>query len=289
VHQPPNQGPPQQAPGPARWGPGSSSEPPRPPQWGPGPPAGRPRRPISRQLWFIVLAVPGVCGLLVVGCAGVTVTAVSTTETTESTPTRSPAISAAPTTGSSTTMPSASAAQTLTGSATTVTKAFTVTDGLAVFRLRHRGEGSFIVDLLTGRGRTVDNFTDHVGGFDGVTGQGLRAGRYRFRIEADGPWAITIEQPRPVSGKRLPPTLSGRGFDLAGPFQGRGDDVRFRLQHRGESNFVIDILDADGQEIHELTNVIGSFRGSTVGAVPEGVFWINVQADGRWAIKMQRL
>jgi hypothetical protein len=49
----------------------------------------------------------------------------------------------------------------------------------------------------------------------------------------------------------------------------------------------VDVLDVDGQDIGNLSNEIGTSQGSTVGEVPEGVFWLNIQADGSWMITMR--
>jgi len=203
--------------------------------------------------------------------------------TTEAVQTTSePATTAAP-------KPATPAAQTITGRGKTASKAFTVTEGMTVFRLQHRGQSNFIVDLLTSTGQDVDNLVNEIGNFTGATANGLDAGRYLFRVEADGPWTIRIEQPRPASGRSLPTTVSGKGQSVAGPFQGVGEGVRFTLRHRGEANFIVDILDADGQGQDNLANEIGSFQGSTVNNVPDGVFWLNIQADGQWTIAMQKL
>jgi hypothetical protein len=87
-------------------------------------------------------------------------------------------------------------------------------------------------------------------------------------------------------GRGLPTTASGRGHSIAGPYQGTGAGVRFELRHRGQANFIVDVLDVDGQELGNLSNEIGSFQGSQIGEVPEGVFWLRVQADGSWTVRM---
>jgi hypothetical protein len=65
--------------------------------------------------------------------------------------------------------------------------------------------------------------------------------------------------------------------------------VRFELRHRGQANFIVDVLDVDGQELGNLSNEIGSFQGSQIGEVPEGVFWLRVQADGSWTVRMREV
>jgi hypothetical protein len=180
-------------------------------------------------------------------------------------------------------------AQTLTGRGKTATKAVTVTDGLAVFTMQHRGSSNFIVDLVTSKGEDVANLSNEIGNYNGSIGQALQAGRYLFKIEADGPWTIKITQPRPATGEGLPVTINGRGPKLAGPFQGTGEGVRVTMRHRGEANFIVDTMDADGNQVENLSNEIGGFSGSTVSAAPEGVFWVNIAADGSWSIQLRPL
>jgi hypothetical protein len=51
----------------------------------------------------------------------------------------------------------------------------------------------------------------------------------------------------------------------------------------------VDVLDVDGQELGNLSNEIGSFQGSQIGEVAEGVFWLRVQADGSWTVTMRKV
>jgi hypothetical protein len=207
-------------------------------------------------------------------------------DTSPATPaTTQPPATEAPTTAA----PAAPRPQTISGRGKTATKAFRVEDGMAVFRFQHRGQSNFIVGLLTSRGEEIDGLVNEIGTITGSTARAIEAGRYLFNVEADGPWSIRIEQPRPGSGRELPTTAKGRGHTVAGPFQATGGGVRFELRHRGESNFIVDVLDVDGQPIGNLSNEIGRFSGSTVGEVPGGVYWLNVQADGSWTVTMRPL
>jgi hypothetical protein len=289
--QPPGWGaPPGQPPG---WGP----PPPGQPGWGsPSAPPPRDARPWYKKKRFII---PLALALLLI-VAGVFGSDDQGTNPSASQQTTSPEATEAPAptneTGGATTpaptaapKPVALSPQTINGRGKTATKAFTVADGIAVFRLQHRGQSNFIVDLLTSRGEEVANLVNEIGTFTGSTAEGLGAGRYLFKVEADGPWTIRIEQPRPTSGRGLPASASGRGPTLAGPFQGTGEGARFELSHQGEANFIVDTLDVDGQEVENLANEIGRFQGSTVSGVPEGVFWLKVQADGRWTVVIRKL
>jgi hypothetical protein len=267
------------------------------PAWGQSPPPEgpqKPRKPWYRRPWPVVGLV--VLAFLVLGLllpdpepnpkptTSPNTTVAQTTEGTEPATTE-PQPTEPPTTAA----PAAPKAQTISGRGKTATKAFTVDGGMTAMRFQHRGQSNFIVDLLTSRGEEVGNLVNEIGTINGSTGQYLDTGRYLFNIEADGPWSIRIEQPRPASGRGLATTASGRGHSIAGPYQGTGAGVRFELRHRGQANFIVDVLDVDGQELSNLSNEIGSFQGSQIGEVPEGVFWLRVQADGSWTVTMREV
>ena len=291
MSQRPPQGPP---PG---WGPPTAPQQGQPtqPGWGPPPPVpSSPKKPWYRRplpiIGLIIVALI-VIGSFSGGGGDPTVAPASTAA--------SPGSAAPEPTEPEATEPQATAppetaplqpqAQTITGRGKTASKAFTITDGLAVFTMQHRGSSNFIVDLVTSKGEDVANLSNEIGNYDGSIGQPVQTGRYLFRVEADGPWTIKITQPRPASGKELPLTINGRGPKLAGPFQGTGEGVRVTMRHRGEANFIVDTLDAEGNQAENLSNEIGGFSGSTVSAAPEGVFWINVAADGTWSIQLRPL
>jgi hypothetical protein len=283
-----------------QWGPppgGPSQPPPGPPYgqqpgWGPPPQRPKPRRPWYLRWWSITLAVLAV--LFIIGIVAGDPNSDTTSKrtpttaapgTSAATPTTQPPATEALTTAA----PAAPRPQTISGRGKTATKAFRVDGGMTVFRFQHQGQSNFIIGLLTSRGEAIDGLVNEIGTISGSTARGLEAGRYLFNVEADGPWSIRIEQPRPGSGRDLPTTAKGQGHSVAGPFQATGAGVRFELRHRGESNFIVDVLDVDGQVIGNLSNEIGMFEGSTVGEVPEGVFWLNVQADGSWTVTMRPL
>jgi hypothetical protein len=269
------------------------------PGWGPPPP---PPPPTAKKPWYkrpwpiiglIVLALV-VIGVATSGGEDTPTGQSSATTAPQAEPTQPPATQAEttepePTEPPTTAAPAAPKAQTISGRGKTATKAFTADGGMTVMRFQHRGQSNFIVDLLTSRGEEVGNLVNEIGTTNGSTGQALDSGRYLFNIEADGPWSIRIEQPRPASGRGLPATASGRGHSIAGPYQGTGTGVRFELRHRGQANFIVDVLDVDGQELGNLSNEIGSFQGSQIGEVPEGVFWLRVQADGNWSVRMREV
>ncbi len=222
-----------------------------------------------------------------------------------STPTPSPTVDPEPT-------PTATPASVMTveggtttikGSADVSTDTFDLSEGIAVFDIRHNGTGDFSVELLNSRGRSEQLLADASGRYSGVVGTGVNEdsvsgpapGAYSLSVEASGAWEIEISQPAWTSGDLAPISLRGSGDDVAGPIELQAGRVDFSLVHDGTSTFVVDLVKTDGTLVDTLANETGAFRGTkrlgvragaAEGADP-GVYVLFVTADGRWSISMQ--
>ncbi len=192
---------------------------------------------------------------------------------------------------------------TIKGTADVPTDTFDLSEGIAVFDIRHDGTGEFSVDLLNSRGRSEQLLVDTSGRYSGVVGAGVNEdsvsgpapGPHTLSVEASGAWEVAISQPKWTSGDRAPISLRGSGDDVAGPIELQAGRVDFTLVHDGTSNFVIDLVKPDGTLVDTLANETGSFRGTkrlgvragaAQGAEP-GIHGLFVTADGRWSISMQ--
>jgi hypothetical protein len=60
--------------------------------------------------------------------------------------------------------------------------------------------------------------------------------------------------------------------------------VRFQMHHDGSSNFIIWLLDADGNRKDLLVNEIGTFDGSKGVSLAPGVYVMQIDADGNWTV-----
>ena len=192
---------------------------------------------------------------------------------------------------------------TIKGTADVPTDTFDLSEGIAVFDIRHDGTGEFSVDLLNSRGRSEQLLVDTSGRYSGVVGAGVNEdsvsgpapGPHTLSVEASGAWEIEISQPDWTSGDRAPISLRGSGDDVAGPIELQAGRVDFTLVHDGTSNFIIDLVKPDGTLVDTLANESGSFRGTkrlgvragaAQGAEP-GIHGLFVTADGRWSISIQ--
>ena len=192
---------------------------------------------------------------------------------------------------------------TISGSANVTTDRFVLSEGVAIFDIRHDGTGEFSVRLLDTGGRATQLLVDTSGRYSGVVGAGVNEdsasgpapGPHSLSVEASGAWEIEISQPDWTSGDLAPISLRGSGDDVAGPIDLQAGRVDFTLVHDGTSTFVVDLVQADGALVDTLANETGGFRGTkrlgvrsgaAQGAEP-GVHGLFVTADGRWSISIQ--
>lgn len=207
----------------------------------------------------------------------------SKTESTTSSPatTKAPKTTAPPTTPTTTAPDPAPIA--LSGPGQQVSK-INVTAGLAIFTATHAGAGSFAVELLGATGDLRDVAINVIGAYSGSVGEGLGAGDYQVQVHSDGPWKITVTQPRNQVGAALPHTDQGKQQHIVGPYN-CGSAVKIDAVHAGSSNFSVEVLDRDGKLEDVAINDIGDYHGSTISnSLRKGPCWLNVNADGSWSV-----
>jgi hypothetical protein len=152
-------------------------------------------------------------------------------------------------------------------------------------RRRHSGgrarrpTADVIVYLVDDRGKKVELLVNVIGTYHGVSGIGVKPGEYLLDIDAPSSWTATIEQPRPTSGRSPPQSYSGSRPDVAGPVTLDGL-TRVVMKYKGNSNFIVYLMSAEGQAVELLANEIGSFSGSTALPGYGGIYWITVDAEG---------
>jgi hypothetical protein len=178
----------------------------------------------------------------------------------------------------------AGAPQTFTGSGSKVTEPFQLGAGMVIANGTHSGEHNFIVHLVDASGETVNYLANEIGNAQSETLSGdLVAGAYRLEVTADGPWSVTLTQPHSTGGRTLPTTFSGTGNSVVGPFFQSNRGVVFESHYTGEHNFIVTLIDHDGDYAGGIANEIGSSDVSSIEHV-NGSYWITVMASGPWTI-----
>lgn len=180
---------------------------------------------------------------------------------------------------------------TLSGAGQQATEPFNLESGLTVVKMTHDGQANFIVDMLDEAGQPVApmGVVNVIGPFEGSTAFPVSAGQHLLDIQADGNWNITVEQPRPTDAPATT-NFSGSSSQATELFQLSGGLHTFRMTHQGKENFIVDLLDADGNPVAPmgLVNEIGPFDGSKATPVPDdGIYLLVVMADGPWTIDVQ--
>lgn len=177
---------------------------------------------------------------------------------------------------------------TFEGEGTHATDSFELERGFLAVAYEHDGTSNFIVNLVDTTGEEPDAlFVNVIGSVEGHTADGVDGGEYLLDVQADATWWIQLTQPRPsqADAEDLPVTIDRTGSEYAGPFLFDGL-TRVRGQHDGESNFIVEALDADGDWEATIFNEIGSFEGESVFTTHE-LGWLTVQADGDWTIELE--
>lgn len=86
-----------------------------------------------------------------------------------------------------------------------------------------------------------------------------------------------------------PLNFSGTGQVATQSFNWPGGMMRVTMTHQGNHNFIIKLLDSStGEPQQIIVNEIGSFTGSKAFNAPEGIYVLDVTADGPWTVKITR-
>jgi hypothetical protein len=196
------------------------------------------------------------------------------------------------------------------------TDPFTLEPGLAVVKMNHRGEGGFVVNLLSASQEETITTTERLvfsgdrnGGSTTETATALAeevgpitvsravnvpfSGKHLLDVKADGPWTVEVEQPRPASAPRTT-NFSGED-DTVTPFfwLSRGSK-RVNMTNPLEGKLMVSLLGADGNvvesDLANETNQAGQGTPdsiSTMVDIPEGgIYLFNVRTDGLWTIEI---
>jgi len=98
---------------------------------------------------------------------------------------------------------------------------------------------------------------------------------------------VTKPSPTPTDTPE-PIVLSGTGQEATSKFTLEKGLSKFRMNHDGDSNFAILLLDDEGNNVDLLVNEIGEFDGSkAVGITKSGIYLLDISADGNWEISVE--
>ena len=203
----------------------------------------------------------------------------------------------------------------LKGQGSTLTSRFDITDGILYMKASHQGNAEFAIRILTERHLESKSATgglhsgtgsprgavysiETAGAYDGVRAHqvspaqlfGLTPGTYLIQVTADGTWRIELTQPVWDGGESPPFNWSGAGDDVKGPINLETGTRSVGITHGGSSNFVVELVNADGTLAEKLVNVVGGYDGSIevkihpmIGLTPD-TYGLVITADGGWTV-----
>ncbi|WP_408009965.1 hypothetical protein ACJROX_06630 [Pseudalkalibacillus sp. A8] len=78
---------------------------------------------------------------------------------------------------------------------------------------------------------------------------------------------------------------SGSGDTATDMFELEAGFVVFDATYNGTSNFIVELLDENGNNVELLINHIGAYKGKTMARIPAaGEYMLNVKANGAWLV-----
>jgi hypothetical protein len=178
---------------------------------------------------------------------------------------------------------------TISGTGQEATQEFRLEEGLSIFRMEYPGDRNFIIWLMDDQGNREELLVNNIGDFSGSKAVGIdNAGAYILDVNADDEWTVTIEQPRSPTAFPVPKVITGVGQKATEFVYLEEGLTRFEMRHNGDSNFIIWLMDKDGNLVDSLVNEIGDFEGSKAVRIDEaGPYLLGVTADGNWEISIE--
>lgn len=111
--------------------------------------------------------------------------------------------------------------------------------------------------------------------------------RYRFRFAGNSNYRGSKSTSRLIGGYKAPTrTVSGSGTNVAGPvYLEAGLSVFDCTPGATESNFIVWLTDAGGEDIELLANEIGTVSCTKATNIPSsGLYYLTVQSDTNWTV-----
>jgi hypothetical protein len=99
------------------------------------------------------------------------------------------------------------------------------------------------------------------------------------------------EEPAPPPTPQAPPpkVLKGSGAQVESLRLAADSPLVVTAEHRGSSNFIVELLGRGGGGQHFLFNEIGSYSGqAAVAEISRGRYRVKVDADGTWTIRFEQ-
>lgn len=115
--------------------------------------------------------------------------------------------------------------------------------------------------------------------------RGHESGAYLLDVDTDGAWEVVIEQPRDRAGPSVPLRFEDTDQRSKGPFELPGGLVTFKINCVGtEGTCSVWLYDASGDRVELLANDLAPHSATKPTGVTPGIYWLDIDADGKWTI-----
>ncbi len=107
-------------------------------------------------------------------------------------------------------------------------------------------------------------------------------------IDAEGDWEIEVTQPRPTEGELVPFSATGTSDDVLGPIYLTSGLHIFEMSHEGNANFIVHLVNLDGDVVEYLANEIGEADLTQAAGIDQtGIYYLDVMADSDWSVSIE--
>lgn len=173
------------------------------------------------------------------------------------------------------------------GSGTEVIGPFSLEKGLAVFDLTSgQTDSNYIVTLLDADGEYVELLANAIGTYSGSRATDVPAtASYYLEVTSDTDWKMKARQPRQL-GAPTTRAFHADGTTASGLFVLSKHAYKFSWSGGGSGNFIVILLDREGNYVDLVANEIGTSSGSVLVSVPaSSQYVLDIQSDGPWSVK----
>jgi hypothetical protein len=161
--------------------------------------------------------------------------------------------------------------------------------GLSVFTLNHNGNGNCQVWLSDNVKRLELLFDTH-GGYWGSKAASIAAGDdYYLEVYGDDLWTVQVTQPRYNYARGVPVSLNGTGQRVSEFFSLAAGPATFHITHEGWMDFNVWLFRNDGTKLERIASTYGVYdQSTTLNITRNGVYVLDIQADGNWKIDISQ-
>ena len=174
------------------------------------------------------------------------------------------------------------------GTGDSVTKKIKLSAPIYKVKLSYTGKSNFIAVVYDNNGDRCDTIANEIDNYTGevlfVPEDGITS--YYIEVQSSGNWTISFETITEAPASEF----KGTNTYVSGFFTLDKGVYVVDLNNKGESNFIVQFYDSDGNRYYSLANEIGDYSGKTlfVNEDPETKYCISVLSDGNWKLSFNQ-